>query len=464
MLLTITCEGPHAADFGFLLHKHPASVFERETAYGRLTLFYTESDPERATVALICDVDPVALVRGEHRAAALDQYVNDRPYVASSLMSVALREAFSSALGGKSKDRPELVAERLPLRARVPAVNARGGAAVVERLFCPLGYDVTITPIAVDSGAPAAADTELLSFAISGAQTVHDLLSHLYVLLPVLDATKHYYIADDEVDKLLEHGRGWLGNHPEKVLISNRYLKHRRSLVREAISQLTPDQPAEDAEEQEREDALEGAMRLHDLRIAAVMHALEEANPPVRRLIDMGCGEGKLLGALLDSRQFAWDELVGVDVSPAMLTIAEKRLRVDQLPIAMRDRIKLILGSVLYRDRRLAGYDAMTLVEVIEHIDEDRLDVARKVIFRDLRPGRVIITTPNVEYNARLASLPPGQLRHVDHRFEWTRAQFRSWCEGARAYQYEIQYRDVGPGDAEVGPPTQMAVFDRDAS
>jgi 3' terminal RNA ribose 2'-O-methyltransferase Hen1 len=289
-------------------------------------------------------------------------------------------------------------------------------------------------------------------------QTVHDLLSHLYVLLPVLDDAKHYYIGDDEVEKLLAHGAGWLPDHPEKALIANRYLKFRRGLVHEALSQLTVDQPAEDIEEQEKEDALEEHVRLHEQRIAAVAAALQDANPPLRRIVDMGCGEGRLLQALIADREFT--ELVGVDVSSGILSIAEKRHQLDRLPAADRDRVKLLQGSILYRDRRLEGYDAVTLVEVIEHIDEERLDVVRKVLFAHLQPRRVIITTPNAEYNARFRTIPSGAMRHADHRFEWTRAQFHDWCDGGLAYGYAVRFAGIGPIDPDVGSPTQMAIFD----
>ncbi len=459
MLLTITCEGPHATDFGFLIAKNPASVFERDLAFGRLTLFYTENEPGRATVALIFDVDALSLVRGGNRAAALDQYVNDRPYVASSLTSVALRAAFSSALGGRSKERPDLVDTPLPLRAQVPAVHARDGAAMVTKLFGPLGYAVSVTPLALKSGRANGDDENLFSFEISGMQTVHDLLSHLYLLLPVLDSAKHYFIGDDEVAKLLEHGTGWLAGHPEKALITNRYLKHRQSLVRDALSQLTIEQPDEDAEAEAVEQALEARVRLSDQRIEAVVAALRGADPPLRRIVDMGCGEGRLLDALV--KDAAFTELVGVDVSTNALAVAEKRLDRARLPAAARDRVRLLQGSILYRDRRLEGYDAVTLVEVIEHIDEERLDAVRTVLFTRLKPRRVVITTPNVEYNVRFAALPAHDTRHADHRFEWTRARFQEWCEGAATHGYAVRFVDIGPSDPEVGAPTQMAIFER---
>jgi 3' terminal RNA ribose 2'-O-methyltransferase Hen1 len=216
VLLTITYAGPHAPDLGFLLHKHPDSVSDRDLAFGTLTVFYPENGPERATVALVLDLDPIALMRGARGAAGLDQYINDRPYVASSRTSVALREAFSTALAGRSKERPDLVDRPLLLRARLPAVRARGGPEKVGRLFAPLGYEIFVARPSLAPAALASDESDVVSVEIAGEQTVHDLLSHLYVLLPVLDAGKHYVVGPAEVEKLLAHGADWLPRHPER--------------------------------------------------------------------------------------------------------------------------------------------------------------------------------------------------------------------------------------------------------
>jgi hypothetical protein len=135
MLLTLTCEAERATDLGYLLHKNPAAVFEKEMGFGRALVFYPESDDRRCTAALLLDVDPVGLVRG--KGATLDQYVNDRPYVASSLMSVAIGEVFRTALGGRSRERPERVGEKMPLRATRAAVACDGGELLIRRLFEP---------------------------------------------------------------------------------------------------------------------------------------------------------------------------------------------------------------------------------------------------------------------------------------------------------------------------------------
>lgn len=456
MLVLITCQGPHAQDLGFLLHKHPGKVHERAFAHGKITIFYPEDTKERATVALLVELDSVALARGDGHAASLEQYVNDRPYVASSFTSVALKEAFGTALAGRSKDRAELVEKRLPLRARVPALRLPGGPGLVERFFAPLGYTVRTEAHPLDPKFPSWRGTGAVSFEIAGEKTVQELLTHLYVLLPVLDDGKHYFVGDAEVEKLVVHGEGWLATHPEKDLIARRYLAHQRPLVRAALSQLTLGQEENDVEAQAEEETLEEKVHLADQRVEAVLAALRLGEPPILRVADVGCGEGRLLRRLAEERAFT--EVAGVDVSPVALARAEKRLQLDRRPY-LRERVKLLQGSLLYDDKRLHGWDAITLVEVIEHVDRDRLDVVAKVLFERLRPRRLVITTPNREFNVRFEGLAAGKLRHIDHRFEWTRAEFRAWCEGARGYV--ARFVAVGASDPEVGAPTQMAILDR---
>lgn len=464
MLLLLGVDGPHAPDLGFLLHKHPARVHERDLGWGTARVVFTEDGPARATAALLVEVDPVGLVRGG--STSLEHYVSDRPYVASSLTSVALREVFSSALAGKCKDAPELASTKLPLRARVPAANVAGGAPMIERLFGPLGWTVRVDERPLDPLFPAWG-AGALGFELSGVGTLHDLLTHLYVLLPVLDDEKHYFVGPDEVEKLLAHGAGWLEGHPGKELVARRYLAHQRPLVRSALAQLAADE-AEPVEA--REEALEEStsrtgseptIRLADQRIEAVLAALRDATPPIQRVVDLGCGEGRLLRRLSEERGFS--AIVGVDVSPTALERAEQRLQLDRRA-HLRERITLLQGSALYDDPRLHDADALLLVEVIEHLELDRLDLVAKVLFERLRPRRLVLTTPNREYNARFEALAPGALRHDDHRFEWTRSELRAWCEAEVTPRgYAVRYVDVGPTDPELGAPTQMAICDRGA-
>ncbi len=175
------------------------------------------------------------------------------------------------------------------------------------------------------------------------------------------------------------------------------------------------------------------------------------------RVVDLGCGSGKLLKRLLAETQFT--EILGLDVSIGDLEMAAKRLRLETIP--ERQRIKLIQGALTYRDKRIAGFDGASLVEVIEHVDPDRLVAVERVVFEMARPGVIVVTTPNIEYNAKFESMKPGQLRHPDHRFEWTRAEFAAWATRvSEAFGYMATNSPLGPEDARLGAASQMAVFE----
>ena len=455
MLLTITNELAPATDLGYLLHKNPARAQSFDLPFGRAHVFYPESSPERCTAALLLDVDPVGLVRG--RGKTLREYVNDRPYAASSFLSVAISRVFGSALSGKSRDRPEMAETALPLRARIAVLPCRDGEGFLRRLFEPLGYAVSAEPHAFDAAFPGWGQSPYFTVELSAAVRLRDLLSHLYVLVPVLDDDKHYWVGDEEVEKLLRRGEGWLSSHPEKEAITARYLKHQRGLTRDALERLvegeTDDQEAGDREE----EAAEEKVRLSEERIGAVLAALRGAG--AQRVLDLGCGEGRLLRALFEDRNF--EEIVGVDVSHRLLEVANRRLRLDELPENQRGRIHLFQGSLTYRDRRLVGFDAAAVVEVVEHLDPPRLAAFERVLFEFARPRTVVLTTPNAEYNPLFENLPAGTFRHRDHRFEWGREEFRAWAEGVGGrFGYGVRFVPVGPEDPALGPPTQMGVFE----
>ena len=464
LLLTITNTHAPATDLGYLLHKSPYRAQSFPLSFGQAHVFYPEARPEECTAALLLDVDPVGLVRnrrgpsGEGRT--LGQYVNDRPYVASSFLSVAMARVFGSAMSGKSKEHGELVETPLPLRAKISVLPCRGGEGFLRRLFEPLGYEVAARQHPLDEQFPEWGESPYFTVEISARVRLRDLLTHVYVLAPVLDNEKHYWVGDEEVEKLLRHGEGWLAAHPEREAIAHRYLKHRRSLANEALARLIeeefPDPDAAEETHDNEEERVERPLSLNEQRLAAVVAALRGAQ--AKRVVDLGCGEGRLLRTLLADRSF--DEVVGMDVSHRALEAAAGRLRLERLPEKMRERLKLIQGSLTYRDRRLAGFDAATVVEVIEHLDEPRLSAFERVLFEFARPGTVVLTTPNVEYNVKFEGLPAGRFRHKDHRFEWTRAEFRQWAEGVAArHGYTARFLPVGEEDPRVGAPTQMGVF-----
>jgi 3' terminal RNA ribose 2'-O-methyltransferase Hen1 len=465
MLLTITVIGEGADKLGYLLGKHPDKCQRFELSHGAAYVFYPEVAADRCQVALLLELDPVGLVRGRGDAPTIAHYVNDRPYVASSFLSVAIAQVFGSALSGRCTAFAELPQQRFQVLAGLSAVRCRGGAALAERLFAPLGYAVTATEHALDAAFPEWGEGSVVSLELRGEQRVADLLAQLYVLLPVLDNAKHYYVGRDELEKLLAKGQGWLSQHPERELIVDRYLKHWRHLTREALERLTADEDPDVEEQAEakelEEQSLERQLSLNDLRQAAVLSALRAAG--ARSVVDLGCGEGRLLRELKGAREV--ERIVGMDVSLRALEIAEDRLHLEKASERERQRIELIQGSLLYRDRRLAGFDAACLIEVIEHVELDRLPMLERTVFQFARPQTVIVTTPNAEYNVRFASLPAGCFRHKDHRFEWTRLEFETWARGAaERYGYAVRFLPVGEIDEILGAPTQMAIFSCAAS
>ena len=463
MLLTITTTHTPATDLGHLLHKSPERLQSFPLPFGQAHVFYPEASEERCTAALLLDVDPIGLIRRGVRFPRLDQYVNDRPYVASSFLSVAIARVFTTALAGRSKARPELAEQALPLRAHLAVLPCAGGEGVLRRLFEPLGYTVHALDHPLDEKFPEWGDSRYFTVELEATVRLQDLLAHLYVLVPVLDAEKHYWVGDDEVEKLLRRGEGWLAGHPDRELIVNRYLKYRRSLTSEALGKLLAEEAPHADRDQEahevEEEAVEEPLRLSQKRLGAVLAVLRASG--AKRVVDLGCGSGKLIRELMREPQF--DEIAGVDISHRALEIAESRLRLERLAPRQRDRVRLFQTALTYRDRRLSGFDAAAVVEVIEHFDPQRLTAFERIVFEQARPRTVVVTTPNREYNVRFDGLPAGQLRHRDHRFEWTRREFEDWAgELAGRFGYRVRFLPVGPDDPEVGPPTQMAVFERE--
>jgi len=464
MLLTITTTRRPASDLGYLLHKHPGRFQSYDLSFGKAHVFYPEADDDRCTACLLLDVDPVGLVRGKGTGGGLlSQYVNDRPYAASSFLSVAISQVYGSALQGRCKDRPELAAIPIPLSARIDVLPVRGGEKFLRAVFEPLGYSVEATRHSLDDRFPDWGESSYFSVTVARETTLAELLTHLYVLVPVFDNAKHYFVGDDEMEKLLAKGGGWLATHPEKEEIARRYLKFQPSLYRQALDRLVLEEQPLESEGDERpvdkaEAALEKPLSLNEQRLGAVMSALRAGG--ARRVLDLGCGEGRLLRELLKDRQF--DEVVGMDVSIRSLEAARDRLKFDRMPERLAARIKLIHGSLNYRDRRLEGFDAAALVEVVEHLDPPRLAAFERAVFEFARPRSVVLTTPNREYNVTWENVGADKLRHPDHRFEWTRQEFRDWAEAVAAtHGYTVRFVPIGPEDAALGSPTQMGVFER---
>jgi 3' terminal RNA ribose 2'-O-methyltransferase Hen1 len=465
MLLTISTTYEPATDLGYLLHKNPNRCQSFDLSFGSVHIFYPVAEESNCTVAVLLDIDPVGMVRGRKKHKSnlpLEQYINDRPYVASSFLSVAISQVLGSALRGECKERPELVDKVMPLTVKLAVLPSRGGEQIMHRLFTPLGYEVNSKRHSLDKKFPEWGESSYYSVVLKKETVISQLLTHLYVLMPVLDNQKHYYIGRDEVEKLLRRGKGWLGEHPEKEMIARRYLKYQTSLAKEAIARLAedtcPDVLEDDVNDESFEVDIEKQINLNEERLGTVLSILKSS--ACRSVIDLGCGEGRLLKILLKDNQF--ERIEGMDVSIRSLEIAHKKLHLDNSPLKQRERIKLIHGSLMYRDKRFSGFDAATIIEVIEHLDQPRLAAFERVVFECARPKLVVLSTPNREYNVIWDNLQADKLRHGDHRFEWTRREFQEWSEKiSRKYDYKVRFLSAGPERPEIGCPTQIAVFTR---
>ncbi|AVQ11487.1 Uncharacterized protein XB16_1155 [Leptospira santarosai] len=462
MILKITTTYKPATDLGYLLHKHPDKLQSIDLSVGKAHLFYPEKSDERTTICILLDIDPIEMVRGSKNLGSdnftLGNYVNDRPYVASSFLSAALVKAFSTAMNGKCKEKPELVEEKIPFEILISSIPVpKGGEILIRKFFEPLGYEIELSRLILDKKFPEWGESRYYNLKMKNTITTKNLLSHLYVLIPALDNNKHYFINEDEIEKLLQKGERWLKSHPEKEQIIRRYLINLNSLSRKAIQRLN------EGEESDRTDDDLVAMSeqkkikesFHQKRLKFVADKLIESG--AERILDLGCGEGKLIRHLIKQKQFS--EIVGIDVSYSELLKAKERLKFNEMPSKQKERIKLFQGSLTYKDNRLEGYDAAAVVEVIEHLDLNRLEAFEKVLFQCAKPKTVVLTTPNKEYNVVWENLKE-KMRHDDHRFEWTRSEFRDWSSRiGLKYNYKVELLPVGEEVESFGAPSQMAIF-----
>ncbi|WP_218119843.1 3' terminal RNA ribose 2'-O-methyltransferase Hen1 [Actinopolyspora mzabensis] len=449
LTLSTTMGERPASDLGFLLHKHPEGAQSFDVTAGRAHVYYPRADEHDCTVALLLETDPVELARQARQGGswALGPYVNDRPYVASSLLAVALGKVFRTALAARCEARPELVTRAVPLRIELPAVPHGRERELPRRLFEPLGWEVEHEVL----HDPDRGETRYGRLALRGEHTVSEALNQLYVLLPVLDDAKHYWVGQDEIDKLLRAGGAWLASHPERELISGRYLVHARPLVDEALRRLTCDEGTD------HDDETTETRPLAAQRRAAVLEVLRTTG--ARSVVDLGCGDGELLRDLLDDTEFG--EILGVDVSTRALRAAERTLRLERRSERENRRIRLRQSALTYTDSGLAGYDAAVLMEVVEHVDPERLPALEHAVFGHARPARVVLTTPNSAYNSHYPDLAGG-MRHPDHRFEFDRAEFAEWTRRvASTHGYAATSSGIGEADQRLGQPTQLAVFTR---
>ncbi len=478
MILTITYRGENTQDLGYLLHKNPYRPQSFDLPAGKAHVFYPEITDEKTTCAMIMELDPLLLSRGKPGTgeSGLFDYVNDRPYAASSFMCRAMSRCFGTAMSGKCDRRQELADSELDLEADICSLPVRGDKDLVQRLFLPLGYEVSFETFPVDEDFPEWGESPYVRLRLRARKRLSQILNQIYVLIPVFDLQIHHFVSEPDVDNVLKHGGGWLEDHPERKTILRRYFRMAGSLAALALEKLSAgeDQRQGAAGTPEREDGHKdpsgmravkekqghedgGKIPLDRLRLEAV--AEEVLSSGARSVIDIGCGEGKLLAML--AKESRIEKLTGTDVSVSALDKAKKRTDHEITAERQKEKLTLFQGSVLYQDVRFSGYDAACLVEVVEHIDPEKLPVLEEVLFGKAAPGTVIVTTPDRSFNERYG-MGADQLRHKDHRFEWSGEEFRDWCERTgRRYGYSVRYRGIGGEDGTEGCPTQMGVFSK---
>ncbi len=459
MLLTITYEGTNTQELGYLLHKNPERAQQFVLSYGKAYVFYPEVSDTRTTAALLLDIDPLDLARGKagSRDGGLFDYVNDRPYASTSFMSTAIVRIFGTAMNGRCDKRQALADTPLKLTACLSSLKDNGDTELAKELFEPLGYTVTTHRTKLDNSFPEWGISPYIDLTISGTVKLSELLNHIYVLIPVFDKQKHYYIAEDEIQKLLDHGEGWLADHPYKEKITHRYFTARKSYARKALDillsdEMVDDDNTDDAENEEKEIRTPlNAQRMETVKNAVLASGASS-------VIDLGCGECRLTSLLLNEQQIK--KVTACDVSVSELEKAAQRLHLDRMQPYRKNKLTLMQASLTYRDKRFEGYDCACVIEVIEHIEPMRIPAFERAVFEFAAPKTVILTTPNREYNANYEHMEENALRHGDHRFEWTREEFRAWTEHiCEKFGYTCEISGIGDIDEKLGTPTQMGVF-----
>lgn len=453
MLLTINYKGNNTQDIGFLFHKNPNRPQEFKLTYGKAYVFYPEVSNDSTTIALLLDINSLDLARGkeEGETKGLFDYVNDRPFVSSSFMSSAIANVFGTAMSGRSKEKQELINENLNLTVKIHMLPCKGDKEFINKIFEPLGYKVEIEKFLNDEKFPEWGESKYVNVILKNSIPLKDLLKHIYVLIPVFDRQKHYYMANDEVNKLLKHGEGWIKEHPYSEYIIRRYFENKKRYINK-FKKLFKDE----VEIQEDEEAIEEKPTLNKKRLDTVVETIKEYKG--ERILDLGCGEGRLIKLLLKDNEI--EKITGVDVAISVLDKAKLRLKHEDLSEKLKDKLDLFQGSITYYDKRFLNHDIVCLIEVIEHLDLNRLESLEKVVFELTHPKTIIVTTPNFEYNVNYENIGENSLRHGDHRFEWTEKEFINWANlVCNKYGYKVEFKYIGDYDEKGKTPTQMGVF-----
>ncbi|MFJ7684675.1 3' terminal RNA ribose 2'-O-methyltransferase Hen1 [Peribacillus butanolivorans] len=445
MQLTIQASGDNVQAISYLLSKNPRNLYERNHKGHLVRLFYSKFTETELEATIFVTPDPIELVKGNSNSYDITHYINDREFAVSSIFCSLIRSALGTALNGQPKEEhTEWVNHPFSFQFEFGPVVSSLSDNQLKDLFEPIGYEVMITRPEIEYSFQIKDKSSARSISLKGMKTLQEGLRHLFVLIPVIDNYKHYYIDEKEIEKLERYGDGWLKDHPMRDYIYRQSLR-----FKEVYSIVENRKPEEKKEEKENK------VRLNDLRYEKIVDTVSQMNP--RSIVDFGSGEGKLsvrLGFVEGVK-----EILAVEPSQTAAIKALGRFE------KVKNKEKFVVpetlwGSLFYYDERLKNKDVIILCEVIEHIDEYRLPKVLDTILHDYQPNALIITTPNHEYNEVYDM--EDVLRHNDHRFEWTRAEFRQWCtERNHRDIYSLKFEGIGEEHDTYGYPTQMVVFER---
>ncbi|MGE6488602.1 3' terminal RNA ribose 2'-O-methyltransferase Hen1 [Paenisporosarcina sp. NPDC076898] len=445
MQLSIQASGDNVQAISYLLSKNPNNLYERNHKGHLVRLFYSKFTETELEVTIFVTPDPIELVKNNSNSYDITHYINDREFAVSSIFCSFIRSALGTALNGQPKEE-HLMWVNHPFSFNFefgPVVSSLSDEKLMN-LFEPIGYEVTINRPEIEYSFPIKTKSSARYLSIKGMKTLQEGLRHLFVLIPVIDNYKHYFIDEKEIEKLERYGEGWLDQHPLRDLI------YRQALRFKEIYSLV-----ENSSKDEKKVEPVKKVRLNELRYEKIVNTVSQMKP--RSVIDFGSGEGKLSVQLGFVEGIT--EILAVEPSEAASLKALERFN----KVKNKEKFvipELLWGSLFYYDERLKDKDVIILCEVIEHIDETRLPKAMDTLLDDYQPPALIITTPNREYN-ELYDMEE-HLRHNDHRFEWTRAEFRQWCtERNHSNDYELQFDGIGEEHASHGFPTQMCIFKR---
>ncbi|MBM4761305.1 3' terminal RNA ribose 2'-O-methyltransferase Hen1 [Bacillus sp. B15-48] len=453
MQLRIKAKGEGAENLSYLLAKNPNNLYDRDEKFFRVRFVFPTFGEKESEALIFVTPDSVELVRNSPNTYDITQYINDREFVVSSLFCTSIRKALGTALNGKPKEEYlEWVDHKFDLEIGFGPIASQISDEGLRELFLPLGYSLEIERGQTDYSFDLKQRSSVRFLTLKGNVTVQNALRHLFILIPVIDNYKHYFIDDREIDKLERYGEGWLEKHPLRDYIIKQSLRF--SDVIQKAEQSLPIKSDHEKNKVSQKNQTIPKVRLNQLRYEAIVEKISSL-PLKQRIVDLGSGEGKLsvrLGTIKGVK-----EILAVEPSEsAQLKAMERFEKAGKhgdylLPTP-------IMGSLFYYDERLLNADVIILCEVIEHIDEHRLQGIMKMILGEYEPKALIVTTPNQEYNA-VYDLNEN-MRHLDHRFEWTRSEFKSKCEEwIQNFPYTTKFEGIGQEHEEFGHPTQMCTF-----